>query len=120
MIGAKGRRQTIFGRCFTDLCQQVLFVQVGDNLVREWRGPWLPISAGMGWSAAFICLAAVRIFMVAEFQWFTLLDLARLHSASEINLILHSGGMYWSGTSKQCLSKGGGFAGRCGRGGGGR
>ena len=22
-------------------------MQVGGNLVREWRGPWLPISAGM-------------------------------------------------------------------------
>ena len=41
-------RWMIFGRCFEGLWQLGLLVEVGGNLVREWRGGGLPLSAGMG------------------------------------------------------------------------
>ena len=54
-IDAKGRRQTIFERCFEGLWQIELLAEVGGNLVREWRGAGLPLSAEMGSAAAFAC-----------------------------------------------------------------
>ena len=54
-IDAKGRRQTIFGRCFEGLWQLGLLAEVGGNLVLEWRGGGLPLSAGMGCADAFTC-----------------------------------------------------------------
>ena len=54
-IDAKGRRETIFGRCFEGLWQLGLLAEVGGNLVLEWRGGGLPLSAGMGRTVAFTC-----------------------------------------------------------------
>ena len=45
----------IFRRCFEGLWQLGLLAKVGGNLVLEWHGGGLPLSAGMGCADAFTC-----------------------------------------------------------------
>ena len=49
------RKLTIFGRYFEGLWQLGLLAEASGNLVREWRGAGLPLSAGMGCAVAFTC-----------------------------------------------------------------
>ena len=51
----KAEDKTIFGHCFEGLWQLGLLAKVGGNLVLEWRGGGLPLSAGMGCIVAFTC-----------------------------------------------------------------
>ena len=46
----------IFGPCFQGLWQIELLAEISGNLVPEWRGAGLPLSAEMGCAAAFACL----------------------------------------------------------------
>ena len=61
-----------FRTCFEGLRQIELLAEVGDNLVREWRGAGLPLSAEMGCAAAFASPCYPPKFMVTKFQWLTL------------------------------------------------
>ena len=53
MLKAEDRR--FFGCCFEGLWQVGLLAKVGGNLVREWWGAGLLLSAGMGCAGAFTC-----------------------------------------------------------------